>query len=118
MCRVLSQIEMARQGEILVARIGQSEQGQAFTLQSDQVSDRVVIGISEPAEPAGSSLELTHFAIESASYRYFPACVARRQAKLPDHHPENLKLSFRAYDRIGLVLRLQHDQAVDGVTVL
>ena len=50
-------------------------------------------------------LELTHFAIESATelLSVLPClCVARRQAKLPDHHPENLKLAFRKDDRTRL----------------
>src|SRR3972149_2220480 len=56
-------------------------------------------------EPAGSGLELTHFAIESATE------LLSVLPKLPDHHPEDFKHSFRADDRIGLVLRLQHDPA-------
>jgi len=38
--------------------------------------------------------------------------------KLPDHHSKNLKLAFRVDDRIGLVLRLQHDPAAFTVQAL
>ena len=40
--------------------------------------------------PAGSDLELTHFAIESAIK------LLSVLPKLPHHHPKNLKLAFRA----------------------
>ena len=70
------------------------------------------------SKPAGSGLELTHFAIESATelLSVLPClCVARRQAKPPNHHSEDFKHSFRVDDRIRLVLRPQHDPAAFAV---